>query len=45
MLKARVTLKNLESLTYNFLGSDSTLAMEFNVILMNFTQRCLKETC
>ena len=33
MLKARVTLKNLESLTYNFLGSDSALAMEFNVKL------------
>ena len=33
MLKARVILKNLESLTYNFLCSDSALAMEFNVKL------------
>ena len=30
MLKARVTLKNLENLTYNFLGSDDVLAMKFN---------------
>ena len=29
MLKARVTLKNLENLTYNF-PNDSTIAMEFN---------------
>ena len=29
MLKARITLKNLENLTYNF-PNDSTIAMEFN---------------
>jgi len=30
MLKAIMTFKNFENLTYNFLGSDDGLAMEFN---------------